>query len=382
MTEQPTPQTVGANQIDLVLVAGARPNFVKLAPLHHALEPYAALRKTIVHTGQHYDEAMSEVFFRELGIPSPDINLEVGPGTHAEQTAGVMVGFERVVLRLRPRCVVLFGDVNSTVACALVAAKVGVPVAHVEAGLRSNDWSMPEEVNRVVTDRLSSRLYAPSRDACENLAREGISPDRVRLVGNIMVDTLLAQLPSVDRVQTLREFGLEPQRFILVTLHRPSNVDDATMLTKICEVLRLVSEGEPVLFPAHPRSLRRLRELQLEGSLGATRVVPPLPYRSFLALMASARAVVTDSGGVQEETTALGVPCLTLRANTERPVTITEGTNQLVEAEPESFRRALDACNGRRHRVPELWDGQTGQRIAADLQAFLGDLGTQSGRKK
>jgi UDP-N-acetylglucosamine 2-epimerase (non-hydrolysing) len=233
---------------------------------------------------------------------------------------------------------------------------------------------MPEEVNRVVTDRLSSRLYAPSKDACENLAREGTSPDRVRLVGNIMVDTLLAQLPSIDRGQTLHEFGLEPQRFILVTLHRPSNVDDAAMLSKICEVLRLASEREPVLFPAHPRSLHRLRDLQLEGSLGATRIVPPLPYRTFLGLMASARAVVTDSGGVQEETTALGVPCLTLRPNTERPITITEGTNQLVEAEPESFRHALEASNGRRHRIPELWDGKTGQRIAADLEAFLGEL--------
>ena len=199
VTEPAFFEELRANQIDLVLVAGARPNFVKLAPLHHALEPYSALRKTIVHTGQHYDEAMSDVFFRELGIPSPEINLEVGPGTHAEQTAGVMVGFERVVQRLRPRCVVLFGDINSTVACALVAAKLGVPVAHVEAGLRSNDWSMPEEVNRVVTDRLSSRLYTPSRDAGENLAREGIAPDRVRFVGNIMVDTLLAQLPSIDR---------------------------------------------------------------------------------------------------------------------------------------------------------------------------------------
>ncbi|HYU52298.1 MAG TPA: UDP-N-acetylglucosamine 2-epimerase (non-hydrolyzing), partial [Gemmatimonadaceae bacterium] len=359
MTEPAIPQGLSADPIDLVLVAGARPNFVKLAPLHHALEAHSTLRKIIVHTGQHYDDAMSDVFFRELRIPSPNINLEVGPGTHAEQTAGVMVGFERVVQRLRPRCIVLFGDVNSTVACALVAAKLGVPVAHVEAGLRSNDWSMPEEVNRVVTDRLSSRLYAPSKDACENLAHEGISLDRIRLVGNIMVDTLLAQLPSVDQAQTLREFGLEQHRFILVTLHRPSNVDDESMLKKICEVLRLASQQEPVLFPAHPRSLRRLRDLQLEGSLGATRIVPPLPYRAFLGLMASARAVVTDSGGVQEETTALGVPCLTLRPNTERPITITEGTNQLVKAEPSSFRRALETANGRRHRVPELWDGRT-----------------------
>ena len=356
---------------DLVLVAGARPNFVKLAPLHDALDACPQVRAIIVHTGQHYDDAMSDVFFRELGIPSPDHDLEIGPGTHAEQTATCMIRFERVAHELSPRCIVLFGDVNSTLACALVGAKLGISVAHVEAGLRSNDWSMPEEINRIVTDRLSSRLYAPSRDACENLAREGTPSERVRLVGNIMVDTLLAQLPCIDREQTLREFDLEPQRFILVTLHRPSNVDDAARLTQICGALSRASTCEPVLFSAHPRTERRLRELGLNNALGRTRIIAPLSYRAFLGLMASARVVLTDSGGVQEETTALGVPCLTLRPNTERPITITEGTNRLVEPEPSSLLHALETSEGRRHRIPELWDGNTAKRIAVDLEEFL-----------
>jgi UDP-N-acetylglucosamine 2-epimerase (non-hydrolysing) len=359
------------DRVDIVLVAGARPNFVKLAPLHRALEANSTLRTMIVHTGQHYDEAMSDVFFRELGIRQPDVNLEVGPGTHAEQTAGVMIGFERVTRDVDPRCIVLFGDVNSTLACALVAAKVGIPVGHVEAGLRSNDWSMPEEINRVVTDRLSTRLYAPSRDACDNLLREGIPSDRIRFVGNIMVDTLLAQLPRIHQQNTLREFGLERQRFVLVTLHRPSNVDDLGTLTRICTALRMAAEREPVLFPVHPRTQLRLQELGVKHSLGATRVIPALSYGAFIGLMANARAVITDSGGVQEETTALGVPCLTLRPNTERPITITQGTNQLVKPEPTSVLRALEVSDGRRYRVPELWDGNTANRIVADLEEFL-----------
>jgi UDP-N-acetylglucosamine 2-epimerase (non-hydrolysing) len=359
------------SRMDLMLVAGARPNFVKLAPLYHALRVFPAIRTTIVHTGQHYDDAMSGSFFRELEIPEPEVNLEVGPGSHGEQTGRIMILFEPVLQRINPRWVVVFGDVNSTVACALVAAKLGVAVAHVEAGLRSNDWSMPEEINRLVTDRLSTRLYAPSQDACDNLMREGIAPDRVRLVGNIMVDTLLARLPKIDQERTLSEFRVERQRFVLVTLHRPSNVDDPTRLFQICSVLGKASEHEPVLFPAHPRTQARLQAREFKGALGTTRVVAPLPYHAFLGLMASARAVVTDSGGIQEETTALGVPCLTLRPNTERPITITQGTNQLVEPEPTAFRQALETSNGRRHRIPELWDGRTAERIAADLDSLL-----------
>jgi len=349
--------------LDVLLVAGARPNFVKLAPLHRALTAQGRLRTAIVHTGQHYDDAMSGSFFRELGIPEPEVNLEVGPGTHAVQTGTIMQRFEPVLTKLAPRWVVVFGDVNSTVACALVAAKLGVSVAHVEAGLRSNDWTMPEEINRVVTDRLAQRLYTPSRDASANLAREGILAERVVLVGNIMVDTLRMQLPQLDQPAILRGAGVEQGRFVLVTLHRPSNVDDEATLGRICSVLEKAAERETILFPAHPRTQARLPKTSLRG----VRVIDPLPYRTFLGLMANARVVVTDSGGIQEETTALGIPCLTLRRNTERPITITEGTNQLVEPDPETFDRALHAANGRRHRIPELWDGHTGERIAQDL---------------
>lgn len=359
------------NTCDVMLVAGTRPNFVKLAPLHRALTVSTQLRVVIVHTGQHYDDAMSGTFFRELDVPDPDINLEVGPGSHGEQTGTIMIRFEPVLRRFEPRYVVVFGDVNSTVACALVAAKLGIPVAHVEAGLRSRDWTMPEEINRVLTDRLSDRLYAPSRDACDNLAGEGIDPDRVRLVGNIMVDTLLTQLPKIDRERPLREFQLEPNGYTLVTLHRPSNVDDRTVLRRICHILGLAAQRAPVLFPTHPRTMARLQEWSLISCLGAARVIPPLPYQTFLALMASARAVVTDSGGVQEETTALGVPCLTLRPNTERPVTVSEGTNQLVRPDPEPFLDALESSNGRAHRIPELWDGKTAQRIVEDLDGLV-----------
>jgi UDP-N-acetylglucosamine 2-epimerase (non-hydrolysing) len=353
--------------LDVLLVAGARPNFVKLAPLHRALTTQGRLKTTIVHTGQHYDDAMSGSFFRDLGIPEPEVNLEVGPGTHAVQTGTIMQRFEPVLLKLAPRWVVVFGDVNSTVACALVAAKLGVKVAHVEAGLRSNDWTMPEEVNRVVTDRLATRLYVPSRDACENLAREGIPAERVVLVGNIMVDTLCAQLPQLDQGGILRDWGVLAHKYVLVTLHRPSNVDDPTTLERICLVLSQAAEREPVLFPAHPRTKARLAQVCRGQSLGRVRIIDPLPYDTFLGLMANARVVVTDSGGVQEETTALGIPCLTLRSSTERPITISEGTNQLVEPDPTAFHRGLTAANGRRPRIPELWDGHTAERIADDL---------------
>lgn len=355
--------------VDLLLVAGARPNFVKLAPLYRALRQYPTVRAAIVHTGQHYDDAMSGSFFRELDIPVPDINLEVGPGSHAVQTAAIMQRVEPVLTEMTPKWVVVFGDVNSTMACALVATKLRIPVAHVEAGLRSNDWAMPEEINRVVTDRISQRLYAPSQDGVDNLLREGIAKEKVVLVGNIMVDTLRTQLPQLDQPAILRESNLERGKYILVTLHRPSNVDDGATLERICAVLETAAAREVVLFPAHPRTQERFKKLT--KPLHRVRVVDPLPYRTFLGLMANARVVVTDSGGIQEETTALGVPCLTLRRNTERPITITEGTNQLVEPEPAEFDRALHAANGRRHRIPDLWDGRTGERIAADLSKLV-----------
>ncbi len=359
--------STGPERAPILLVAGARPNFVKVAPLYRALERRCGRRVSIIHTGQHYDEAMSGAFFRDLDVPPPAVNLEVGPGSHAEQTAKIMTRFEPIALEQAPTWVVVFGDVNSTVACALVAAKLGIHVAHVEAGLRSRDWTMPEEINRVVTDRLSSRLYAPSRDACDNLAREGIPADRVALVGNIMVDTLFEQLPTIDQAATLSSVGVEAQRYVLVTLHRPSNVDDPERFGRICEVLRETSKSEVVLFPAHPRTALSIDRFGLRAMLQDTRLLPPLGYRDFLALMKGARVVVTDSGGIQEETTALGVPCLTLRPNTERPITVSEGTNQLVEPDLDNFMRALHAANGKRHRIPELWDGRTAERIADDL---------------
>jgi UDP-N-acetylglucosamine 2-epimerase (non-hydrolysing) len=357
--------------IDILLVAGARPNFVKLAPLYRALQKHSQIRTAIVHTGQHYDDAMSGSFFRELEIPEPESNLEVGPGTHAVQTAAVMQRFEPVVTNLAPKWVVVFGDVNSTMACALVAAKLRMNVAHVEAGLRSNDWAMPEEINRVVTDRISQRLYAPSRDACENLHHEGVPAERIVMVGNIMVDTLLAQLPGLDQPAILREAGVDRGKYVLVTLHRPSNVDDSATLQRICAVLDDAARDETVLFPAHPRTQERLKALPPAARLSRVRVIDPLAYGTFLGLMANARVVVTDSGGIQEETTALGIPCLTLRRNTERPITITEGTNQLVEPDPKVFDQALHAANGKRHRIPELWDGKAGHRIAQDLVAQM-----------
>ena len=351
---------------DFMLVAGARPNFVKLAPLYRALGALEA-RLMIVHTGQHYDHSMSGSFFEELAIPEPDVNLEVGSGSHAEQTATIMVRFASLLDVCIPRWVVVFGDVNSTIACALVAAKARVAIAHVEAGLRSRDWTMPEEINRVLTDRLSDRLYAPSRDACENLIREGIEDSRIRLVGNIMVDTLRSQLPAIDQARLLREHNLEPHRYVLVTLHRPSNVDDAETLRELWSVFQQVGVSETVLFPMHPRTQARVREFRVPSPEAGFRVLDPLSYRTFLGVMANARVVVTDSGGVQEETTALGVPCVTVRLNTERPITLTEGTNRLVAPEAKLLLEALAHADTRRGRIPQLWDGKTSERIAADL---------------
>ena len=353
--------------VDFMLVAGARPNFVKLAPLHQALATQKGAQLMIVHTGQHYDHSMSGSFFEDLGIPQPEVNLEVGPGSHGQQTAAIMVRFEPLLDRYAPRWVIVFGDVNSTIACALVAAKAGVAVAHVEAGLRSRDWTMPEEINRVLTDRLADRLYAPSRDACSNLFREGIPEERVRLVGNIMVDTLRAQLPKIDQKGLLREHNVEAGRYVLVTLHRPSNVDHPETLRELWTALERTGRREPVLFPAHPRTQARVREFGLPLPTGGFRVLQPLQYHSFLGLMANARVVLTDSGGIQEETTALGVPCVTARLNTERPITVTEGMNRLAPPETDNIIEALAQADGRRGRIPELWDGHTAERIAIDL---------------
>lgn len=352
-----------------VCVAGARPNFMKVKPVLDALER-RGVDTALVHTGQHYDAGMSDVFFEELGIRPPDHTLGVGSGTHAEQTAKVMVAFEPLLDRLAADVVVVVGDVNSTVACALVAAKAGVDVAHVEAGLRSHDWTMPEEVNRVVTDRLSRYLLAPSADAVDNLRAEGEPEEEIHLVGNVMVDTLLANLDRAITRETWAAHGLEPLHYGLVTLHRPANVDEPDVLAGLVDALNRVAERLPLVFSVHPRTTRQLDALALHPAI---RVLPPLGYLDFLALHAKAAIVLTDSGGIQEEATVLGVPCLTLRDNTERPITVDQGTNHVVGRNPERIvaaaTAALDQRASFRPRRPNLWDGKTGERIAEILLA-------------
>lgn len=349
----------------ILCVAGARPNFMKVAPVVHALDERGAT-VTLVHTGQHYDRSMSHVFFEDLGLRQPDHHLGVGSGTQAEQVAKVMLAFEPVLLERRPDVVVVVGDVNSTVACALVTAKCGPLVAHVEAGLRSRDWSMPEEVNRLVTDRLSDLLLAPSPDAVENLRQEGMRPDQVHFVGNVMVDSLLRAVERVDVDDVLGRLGLERGGYGLVTLHRPANVDDPAVLQGLLDALGEVAGRLPLVLPAHPRARASLDALRVPAGL---RVVDALGYLDFVAAEVGARLVLTDSGGVQEETTVLGVPCLTLRDNTERPITITEGSNLLVGRDPDRIAAAADRAlaGAVAARRPDLWDGRAGERIAEVL---------------
>jgi UDP-N-acetylglucosamine 2-epimerase (non-hydrolysing) len=356
----------------IVHVVGARPNFMKIAPLMKAVAAGGRLRQVLVNTGQHYDENMAGGFFTELGMPRPDRDLGVGSGSHATQTARVMIGFEEVCLGERPDLVVVVGDVNSTMAAAIVAAKLVIPVAHVEAGLRSFDPTMPEEVNRLVADRLSNLLFTPSADADENLHHEGVHPDRIHLVGNIMIDTLLTHLPlaRLDRVRD--RIPVVERQYAVLTLHRPSNVDDVDTLKGIVGAVREIARELPVVFPVHPRTRGRLAETGA-GDVKDLLLTPPLGYLDFLSLTAHARVVLTDSGGLQEETTALAVPCLTLRKNTERPITITHGTNRLVGIEPAAI------LNGYREAVttpvrdtrPPLWDGQTAGRISDVLEKYL-----------
>ena len=353
----------------IICVAGARPNFMKVKPVMDALEARGA-DVVLVHTGQHYDAAMNDVFFADLGLRPPDHHLGTGSGSHAEQSARVMTAFEPLVEKLSPDAVVVVGDVTSTLACALVAAKAGVTVAHVEAGLRSRDWAMPEEVNRVVTDRLSDLLFAPSPDGADNLRAEGYHDDQIHLAGNVMIDTLYANLARARESDVLRRYGVEPGGYALATLHRPANVDDSAMLSGLLGALGEIAGELPVILPVHPRTAARP---EMAGRPEGIRLVPPAGYLDFIALQASARLVLTDSGGVQEESTALGVPCLTLRDSTERPITITEGTNVLVGRDPQRIvstaRRVLAAPPAR--RVPALWDGHAGARIADALLARL-----------
>jgi UDP-N-acetylglucosamine 2-epimerase (non-hydrolysing) len=345
-------------------VAGARPNFMKIKPVLDSLEG-AGVDTVLVHTGQHYDAGMSDVFFDELGLRPPDRFLGIGSGSHAEQTARVMTAFEPLLVELNPDVVVVVGDVNSTMACALVGAKHGALVAHVEAGLRSRDWTMPEEVNRVVTDRVSDYLLAPSPDAVDNLRAEGYRDDQVHLVGNVMIDPLLANLDRATARTTLHDLDLHAGHYGLVTLHRPSNVDDPDVLRRLMAALGVVAQDCPLVFPVHPRTRHRLTGRLPEGIT----LVDPVGYLDFVALEADARLVLTDSGGVQEETTVLGVPCLTVRDNTERPITIEQGTNQLVGCDPERIVAVARAVlrDGVERRRPPLWDGRAGERIAAVL---------------
>jgi UDP-N-acetylglucosamine 2-epimerase (non-hydrolysing) len=361
--------------LKLVHIVGARPNFMKIAPLMRAVEREnekrpGAITQTLVHTGQHYDEAMSEAFFRDLDLPRPEINLEVGSGSHVAQLSRIMLAIEPVLLASRPDWVVVVGDVNSTLAGALVASKLGARVAHVEAGLRSFDRTMPEEINRLLTDQLSDLLLTPSADADANLLREGIDPARIARVGNVMIDSLHAQLDRARSSEILDLLGLAPREFAVVTLHRPANVDHPATLGPLLDALGAIAARLPVIFPAHPRTQARLREFNLDIAPGV-RVIDPLGYRDFLGLWSRARLVLTDSGGLQEETTALGIACLTLRENTERPVTVEEGTNRVVGRNPERILRAaleaLDRPPDRSPRIPELWDGHSAGRIVEAL---------------
>jgi UDP-N-acetylglucosamine 2-epimerase (non-hydrolysing) len=341
-------------------VVGARPNFVKAAPVLRAIRK-RGLRQTLVHTGQHYDRNMSDVFFTQLEIPEPDVNLGVGSGTHASQTAEIMRCFEPVVLESKPDMVLVYGDVNSTVAAALVCSKLLIPVGHVEAGLRSFDRTMPEEINRIVTDRLADILFTPSEDGDANLLHEGVPKERIHLVGNVMIDSLIQLLPAARK---LPKNGF-PDRFALVTLHRPSNVDDSDSLRAILKSLMKMGKELSIVFPVHPRTRQRIAEFGIDTQ--NLKLLDPIPYIEFLSLQSRATVVITDSGGIQEETTYLGVPCLTLRRNTERPITVTIGTNILVGDDRESLAAEMvKIMEGKQKKGirPPLWDGYAGDRIA------------------
>lgn len=360
----------------VLTVVGTRPNFVKMAPVVAALERYDGLAVRLLHTGQHYDRALSDVFLHQLTMPAPDVFLGVGSGTHAEQTSAVLVGVERALMTDRADALLVAGDVNSTMAAALAAAKLRVPVVHLEAGLRSGDWSMPEEVNRVVTDRVSDLLLCPSRDGAANLLREGIEGDRVAVVGNTMIDSLRKLLPTARESPVMDELELESEAFVLVTLHRPALVDDLAHLRATMDVLAELAERMPVVLPLHPRTRSRLASTAFRPQDGL-RLTEPLDYLRFLRLESEARLVVTDSGGVQEETTALGVPCLTYRTTTERPITIDLGTNRLIGTDPGVLRRVTEEAlatpmPSAPPAIP-LWDGDAGVRAAEVIARFLAD---------
>jgi UDP-N-acetylglucosamine 2-epimerase (non-hydrolysing) len=360
--------------LKVINVVGARPNFMKVAPIVEAMKRRELeFTPLVVHTGQHYDAAMSDAFFRDLDLPQPDIYLGVGSASHAAQTAAVMERFEPVVLQEKPDWVLVVGDVNSTLACALVCVKLGVKVAHVEAGLRSRDRSMPEEINRLVTDQIADLLFTPSADADENLRAEGIPPERIRLVGNVMIDSLYKHLERSRQSQIKDQLGLTDKSYAVLTLHRPSNVDDPATFGRIIEALEKIGEQLPVVFPVHPRTRKTITELGFDErveKIQNLRLVEPLGYLDFLSLYSGSRLVLTDSGGIQEEASVLGVPCLTLRENTERPITVKMGTNKIVGTDPEvivaAALAALNETSKKAVSIP-LWDGHTAERIVEAL---------------
>jgi UDP-N-acetylglucosamine 2-epimerase (non-hydrolysing) len=361
----------------IALVCGARPNFMKIAPVMSAIRRSGRLTPYLVHTGQHYDEKMSQSFFDVLGIPRPDVDLEVGSGTHAEQTARIMVEFEKVCQREKPALAVVVGDVNSTLACAIVAKKLWIPVAHIEAGLRSGDMRMPEEINRIVTDSITDLFFTTEPEGNDNLIRHGADPARIHFAGNVMIDTLLQNRDKAEGSPVLEETGSESGRYCLLTLHRPSNVDDPAILDALLGVFASIQERIRIVFPAHPRTQAMIRKFGFAERLSAMRnlrVCDPLDYHRTLKLNAHSRFVMTDSGGLQEETTALGIPCLTLRENTERPVTVTVGTNEVVGTDPAAILAGVDrvlAGKWKRGAIPEGWDGKASERIVSHLEAFL-----------
>jgi UDP-N-acetylglucosamine 2-epimerase (non-hydrolysing) len=374
---------MGDRQKAIHLVAGARPNFMKVAPLYHELLRHDWCRPVLIHTGQHYDPEMSVAFFRDLQLPEPDVYLGVGSGSHAEQTGRVMIAYEKICLEQKPDWIVVVGDVNSTLACTVAAKKLCLPVAHLEAGLRSRDRTMPEEINRLVTDAISDLLWTPSPDADENLRNEGVEPSRIVRVGNIMIDSFEMLRPQIEAAGTAQELGLDGTSYGVVTMHRPANVDEPATLGRVVASLVRISEKLPLVFPAHPRTRARLESFgllpQIEAAPGI-RLVRPMGYVAFMSLVRTARLIITDSGGVQEETTYLGIPCLTLRDTTERPITIDQGSNRLIA--PDRLETAVQTVldgkwqTGRR---PELWDGRTAGRVAASLKRVLFEVGGSVG---